>query len=82
MAHNLRTTTVNGEKYVSVHDVLRMILDVATMDSLHPYAVQALDGFGTGLAISLDVVKINDLPDFLKKLKLEADNVKSGNSQG
>lgn len=73
MAHNLRTTTVKGEKYVSVTDLFKLLIEVMTLDSLHPAAVQALDGLGTGLAITLDMVEIKDLPAYLQKLKAEVD---------
>ncbi len=73
MAHNLRTTMVKGEKFVSVTDLFKLLIEVMTLDSLHPAAIQALDGLGTGLAISLDMVEIKDLPEYLQRLKAEVD---------
>jgi hypothetical protein len=73
MAHNLRTTTVKGEKYVSATDLFKLLMEVMTLDSLHPAAIQALDGLGTGLAITLDMVDLKDLPEYLQKLKAEVD---------
>lgn len=81
MAHNLRTTTIKGEKYVSTTDLFKLLVEVMTMDSLHPAAIQALDGLGTGLAITLGIVEVKDLPEYLKKLKAEVDSDKYGNSQ-
>jgi hypothetical protein len=62
MAHNLRRQVIEGKTYVEVNDLLKLIYEVMTMDGLHPEAVKALGGLGTGLALSLDVVTLDDLP--------------------
>lgn len=61
MAHNLRNVVVDDEKYVSINDLFKVMFDVMTMEGLHPEAIKALDGFGTGLALALNVISIDDL---------------------
>lgn len=65
MAHNLRRTQVDGDTYVNVTDLLKMIYEIVQMDGLHPEAAKALGGFSTGLALSLEIVSLSDLPDQL-----------------
>lgn len=68
MAHgsNLRKRTIDGELYVSVNDLFKLMVDVMTMDSLTPEAIRAIDGLGTGLALSLGMTSLKDLEDFTK----------------
>lgn len=61
---NLRKRVVDDELYVNVSDLFKLMVDVMTMDSLHPEAIKALDGLGTGLALSLNVISAKDLSDF------------------
>jgi hypothetical protein len=58
----------NNELYVNVGDLLKMIRDVILMDGMHPEHIRALDGFGTGLALSLNAIKIEDLPNMTREL--------------
>lgn len=67
MAHNLRNEEIDGEKYINVNDLFKMMYDVMTMEGLHPEAVKALDGFGTGLALTLNVIKIEDLSEDIQE---------------
>jgi hypothetical protein len=68
MAHNLRKRVVEDELYVNVNDLFKVMVEVMTLDSLHPAAIQAIDGLGVGLGIILGVVKIEDLPENSKAL--------------
>lgn len=66
---NLRKREVDGELYVHVQDLFRLMVDVMTMDSLPPEAVKAIDGLGTGLALALNVTSLKDLEEFTKLVR-------------
>jgi hypothetical protein len=62
MSHNLRKGSFDDELYVNVKDLFKLMVDVMTMDGIHPEAAKALDGLGIGLAIALGVVSPENLP--------------------
>lgn len=68
MSHNLRKGSFEDEMYVNVRDLFSLMVDVMTMDGIHPEAVKAIDGLGIGLAISLGVVSPENLPGGAKAI--------------
>lgn len=66
MSFKLRDITVNEQRYINVNDLFRLMLDVMTMDSLNPEAIKAIDGLAIGLALSLDMVTLADLPESIR----------------
>ena len=72
MSANLRQRYDDeGNKYVSVEDVLKLLAHIINMEGMHPVAVEALDGLGIGLALALKVVTLDDLPENTRALLLE-----------
>jgi len=63
MSSNLRKADLDGQLYVNVQDLMRLMVEVMTMEGLHPEAVKAIDGLGMGISLALNVVTLADLPE-------------------
>lgn len=68
MSASLRSKNIDGQQYVHVNDLLNLMLDVMTMDSLHPVAVEAIDGLAVGLCLNLGITTLLDLPENLQQI--------------
>ena len=63
MASNLRKADLDGQLYVNVQDLMKLMVEIMTMEGLHPEAVRAIDGLGMGISLALGIVTLADLPE-------------------
>lgn len=79
---NLRKTHVDGELYVNVRDLLKLLDDIMHMEGLNPESIKTLDGLGMGLALTLNVVSVADLPENVQTLIRERYDHDNADSPG